>query len=198
MDGGQSGRCASFPAHLDQCPGGLFRLPAGAARGDPAGFGHGLVCRRRRSEPSDFRNDPPHPSRRLDPARHLLVRHRHQRQDLHHLDRRHRALRDQFVRRGPHDEPHADPDGQDIRCHGLANLQADLRSIGPADGLRGASDCPCPVLDQPGCRRAAGRGQGSRLPHHDGEEARSARHGPAGHDHDRTDRRCDRHHHQLF
>ena len=74
-----------------------------------------LVQSGRRPVPPHFRTHPAHPAHRVDSPHRVLVRHRSDRQGVHHLDRGHCALRDQRLRGRAHDQPGADPDGQNLR-----------------------------------------------------------------------------------
>lgn len=85
-----------------------------------------------------FRIHPAHPAHRVDSADHLLVRHRPDGQGVHHLDRRHRALRHQFLCGRAHDQSGLSPDGQALRRDELAAFLDRMHPLGPAYGLRRA------------------------------------------------------------
>ena len=113
-------RDAPSGARVDQHQGSLPRLLSGPRRRHPARPGHGLVPAGRRARAPHFRIHPAHPAHRVDSADHLLVRHRPDGQGVHHLDRRHRALRHQFLCGRAHDQSGLSPDGQALRRDELA------------------------------------------------------------------------------
>lgn len=60
-------------------------------------------------------------------------------QGVHHLDRRHRALRHQFLCGRAHDQSGLSPDGQALRRDELAAFLDRMHPLGPAYGLRARS-----------------------------------------------------------